>query len=200
MHKTVSETSGYHPYDQGLSREQKMVVNEAQWSRIINYKQDDQLQAVREIVQLFSVDSPVAIVTRLISSFNQVMQCKRRLKEDLMVFVPRFRSLAAYHLMHVGVSTTSQVSEILGITLLNNAMLNDETLTNAILQLFAHAKSKKHHESKDEVYLSKDAHRGMLEMLDKLSEHAFHVDALSQPSDNPNTVRHKDFDLVQGIQ
>lgn len=149
MYKPVYATIDHQLYDRGLSREQKKVVNEAQRSNIIDNKQDDQLQAVREIVQLISLDPLVAIVTRLISSFNLVMQCKRRRNENLKVFVPRFRSLTAHHLMHVVVSTTSQVSEVLAITLLNNAMLSDETLTNAVLHLAALAESRKNHEPED---------------------------------------------------
>lgn len=96
------------------------------------------------------------------------MQCKRRRNADLRVFVARFRSFAADHLMHVGVSTASQLSETLAITLLNNALLSEETLTNAVLQLVALAESRKQPEPEDGVLVSRDAHRKLLQMLQKL--------------------------------
>jgi hypothetical protein len=47
------------------------VLDEAQARGIFNFRQDDQLKAVEEIVKLFATDPPMAIVTRLISTFNK---------------------------------------------------------------------------------------------------------------------------------
>ena len=44
--------------------------------------------------------------------------------------------------MHAGVSSSSQVGEVLAITLLNNSDLSDETLSNAKIQLVAMTKAK----------------------------------------------------------
>ena len=133
MYQTFFTTLAKQLYSRGLSAEQKSVVNEAQTEAQINYKQDDQFRAVREIVELVSVDPSIAFVSRLIASYNKVTNCQRRGSESLISFVSRFRGLAADHLLHLGVSASSQVSEILAITLLNNANLSDETLTNAKL-------------------------------------------------------------------
>ena len=98
--------------------------------------------AIREIIELIAVDLPIAVVSRLIASFNKVTSCRRRRSEDLNTFVSRFRGLAADHLMHGGLSSSSQVGEVLAITLLNNASLSDETLTNAKLQLISLAQAR----------------------------------------------------------
>ena len=121
MYKTVFATLANHLYDRGLPSESKSFVDEAQANGQINYKQDDQVAAVQEIVELLAVEPPIAVVTRLISSFNKVSMCTRRKNEDLSAFVSRFRGYAADHLMHAGVPANSQVGEILAITLLNNS-------------------------------------------------------------------------------
>jgi hypothetical protein len=77
----------------------------------------------------------MAIVSRLIATFTKVTTCKRKPKEDLNQFTSRFWGLAADHLMHANASTSSQTAEMLSILLLNNALLPDETLTAAKLEL-----------------------------------------------------------------
>jgi hypothetical protein len=84
----------------------------------------------------------MVIVTRLISTFNQVVQCKRKPRESLKFFVTRFWGLAAEHLMHAGASSSSQTPEMLAIILLNNSNLQDETLTAAKLELIRVAESR----------------------------------------------------------
>ena len=142
MYKTIFATLANHLYDRGLPSEQKSIVDEAQLKGLIDYKQDDQIAAVREIIELIAVDSPIAVVSRLISSFHRVTDFCRRRNEDLRSFVSRFRGLAADHLMHGALSSSSQVGEVLAITLLNNANLSEETLTSAKLQLIALAKER----------------------------------------------------------
>lgn len=142
MYKTVFNTLANHLYDRGLPSASKSFVDEAQASGKINYKQNDQILAVQELVDLLAVEPPIAIVTRLISSFNKVSACVRHKSEDLSAFVSRFRGLAAEHMMHAGVSSNSQVGEILAITLLNNSNLSEETLSNAKMQLVGMAQSK----------------------------------------------------------
>jgi hypothetical protein len=84
----------------------------------------------------------MAIVSRLITTFTKVTTCKRKPKEDLNQFTSRFWGLAADHLMHANASTSSQTAEILAIILLNNALLTDETLTAANLELIRIAESR----------------------------------------------------------
>lgn len=50
MYKTMHATFVHQLYDLGLSREQERVVDEAQRNKILDYKKEYQLQAVREDV------------------------------------------------------------------------------------------------------------------------------------------------------
>ena len=121
---------------------QQSIVDVAQALRTIDFKQNDQVAAVRNIVNLIAIDLSIAMVSRLINSFHKVSACRRKKNEDLLVFVSRFRGLAAEHLMHSNASTSSQIGEFLAFILLNNANLEDGTLTNAKLQLISLAEAR----------------------------------------------------------
>jgi hypothetical protein len=84
----------------------------------------------------------MAIVSRLIRTFTKVTTCNRKPKEDLNQFTSRFWGLAADHLMHANASNSSQTAEMLAIILLNNALLPDETLTAAKLELIRITESR----------------------------------------------------------
>lgn len=73
-------------------------------------------------------------------------------------FLAGFRSLAADHFMHIGLSTTSHVIAVLAIKLLNNSMLRRETLTNAILTLVSLAESREPLETVNEVSVTHTSH------------------------------------------
>lgn len=118
--ETVVVTLVNQLYGCGLPREAKYLVDEAQRNGHINYKRDDQLSAVQEIVEFLAVEPPMAIVTPLITSLNIVIICVRRHIEELSSFVSRFRVLAADHLLRAGVSATSQVGEVFAITFISN--------------------------------------------------------------------------------
>ena len=166
MYKTVFATLANQLYDRGLPSAQKSIVDEAQANGSINYKQSNQIEAVKQIMELIAVDPPMAIVSRLITSFNQVTNCRRGRNEDLGAFVSRFRGLAADHLMHGGLSPASQVGEVLAITLLNNANLSEDTLSNAKIQLINHAEAR---QQKEEAEMVKNIRYGCTkEMFDKL--------------------------------
>ena len=117
-------------------------MDEAQEQGKIDYKQEDQVKAVQEIVELVPQDLPIAFVTRLIDSFNKVTSCKRKGNEDLNRFVSRFRGLAAEHLMRAGSSNHSQIGKVLAIALLNIASLSEASLTNAKLGLIGMAEDR----------------------------------------------------------
>jgi len=175
-YKTVWATLGRWLY-RGLPSAQQSIVDEAQVKGVINYKQDDQVAAVRDIVELVAVDPPIAMVSRLISSFNKVSSCRRKKNEDLSMFVSRFRGLSAEHLMHSHSSSSSQIGEVLAITLLNNANLEEGTLTNAKLQLISLAEARSRNEKNSEsISISKES----LEVLSKIS--AEFQDALEAPA------------------
>ena len=104
LYKTSFATLANHLYDSGLSSAQKSIIDEVQQKGIINDKQEDQVAAVRQILELIAVDPPIAVVSSFIGSFNRVTKCRRKGNEDLGSFVALFRGLAAEHLMHVGLS------------------------------------------------------------------------------------------------
>ena len=91
--------------------------------------------------------------------------CQRRGSESLSSFVSRFRGLAADHFLHLEVSASSQVIEILAITLLNNASLSDETLTNAKLQLIALVQARE----KETTQCATSIKKKTLEKLENIS-------------------------------
>ena len=87
LYQTVYATLAHQIYDRCLPSEQKSIVDEAQAKGLIDYKQDVQVAAVRDIIELIAIDPPIAVVSRLISSFNKVTACRRRSSEDLGRFV-----------------------------------------------------------------------------------------------------------------
>ena len=95
LYKTVFDTLARQLYDRGLPQSQMSIVDEAQQRGLIAYKQEDQVKAVKEIVDLIAVDPPIAWVTRLIDSFKQVTNFRKLRGEDLNAFVSRFQGLAA---------------------------------------------------------------------------------------------------------
>jgi hypothetical protein len=139
--KTIRATLGRQLY-RALPASHRSVVDEAQARGLVNYRQENQLRAVDELVELIATDPPMAVVSRLINTFNKVVGCKRKPKEAINTFVSRFWGLAADHLMHAGTSSSSQTAEMLAIILLNNASLQDETLTAAKLELIRLAESR----------------------------------------------------------
>ena len=134
VYSTLYATLGRQLYERGLPSSQQSIVDEAQAARTIDFKQNDQVAAVRDIVNLVAIDPPIAMVSTPINSFHRVSTCRRKKNEDLSVFVSRFGGLAAEHLMHSNASTSTQIGEVLAITLLNNANLEEGTQTDAKLQ------------------------------------------------------------------
>lgn len=178
-YKTVYATLGRQLYDRGLPSAQQSILDEAQAKMTINFKQEDQIKAVRDIVERIAADPPIAMVSRLITSFNMVSSCRRNKNEELSVSVSRFHGLAAEHLMHT--NATSQISEVLAITLLNNANLEEGTLTNAKLQLIALAEARASEE------LDKASKPVALTALGKLTEVAQKIFDTTGPLKFKNT-------------
>ena len=143
IYKTVLATLGRLLYDRGLPAAQQSKVDEAQSKGLLNYKQDDQVKAVMDFVNLIAADAPIASVTRLINSFNKVKSCRRLKNEDVRTFISRLQGSSAEHLMHAGETPSSQIGEVLAITLLNNADLEERTLTNAKLQLIGFPRARR---------------------------------------------------------
>ena len=70
LYKTIFATLANHLYDSGLSSTQKSIIDEAHQKGIINDKQEDQVAAVRQILELIAVGPPIAVVSSFIASFN----------------------------------------------------------------------------------------------------------------------------------
>ncbi len=87
----------------------------------------------QQVVDLFAVDPPIVIVSRLIESFNRVSNCRQMKGESLSSFVSRFLGLASENLLH---------REVLAITLLGNANLGDMTHQRTKIQLINAAKAR----------------------------------------------------------
>jgi hypothetical protein len=139
--RTVNATLGRQLY-RALPTSQRSIFDKAQARGVINSRQENQLNAVEEVVKLLATDPPMAIVYRLINTFSNVIFCKRKPKDDIKTFTSRFWGLSADHLMHANAFTSGQTAEMLAIILLNNSLLPDDTLTAAKLELIRIAESR----------------------------------------------------------
>ena len=116
--------------------------------------------------------------------------------------------------MHGSLSWCSQVGEVLAITLLNNANLSEETLTNAKLQLIALAKEREdaqtNKKSESHVSVSENVVEevdDLLEMVRELHESrlvkAFKTDTVEKVKFSVHSLRHGITSIVfklEGIQ
>lgn len=125
-----------------LPDNQKSVIGEAQFKGLIDRKQDEKVKAVVDIADILAVHPSIAVVSRLISSFNKVSTDRCDKHEYLQTFALRLESVAAEHMRHAGVDKSAHTGEVLAIHLLNKANLNDSTLTNAKLYLFKLAEDR----------------------------------------------------------
>ncbi len=115
MFKFLRATLACQLYNVGLNHSHQRRVDYAQCQGLMNYKQNDQVKAVKQIIDVVAVEPPMVAVTRLIDSFNRVSSCSWKPSESLSSFVTRFTGLASEHLMQAGSSPTSKVGEVLAI-------------------------------------------------------------------------------------
>jgi hypothetical protein len=101
----------------------------------VNCKQDDQVAAVEQIIGLLGKKPSMSLVSRLIKTLNDAIECKRGTIEMLSTFVSRFWGLASTNFMHAQASQDSQLGEMLAIVLINNSTLDANTLASANLEL-----------------------------------------------------------------
>jgi hypothetical protein len=118
-----------------LPQPQQHVLDNAQAQGQVNYKQDDQVAAVEQIIGLLGKELPMFLVSRLIKTLNDAIGCKRGTTERLSTFVSRFSGLASTRLMHAQASQDSQLGEMLAIVLINNSTLDANTFSSAKLEL-----------------------------------------------------------------
>jgi hypothetical protein len=69
--KTVNATLGRMHY-RALPASQRSIIDEAYSRGATNFRQENKLKAVEEIVKLLATDPPMAIVSRLINTFSKV--------------------------------------------------------------------------------------------------------------------------------
>ena len=132
---------------EAIPRDHRALIEEAISSGTINTDDDDPIAPVVSMVNILAVDGPNSQVSRLISTHKNVVSCIRQKNEKLVVFASRLCDLAGKHLRQTGTSSASQTGQMLAITLLNNAKLDDVTLINAKMQLVQLAKDR---EAKEE--------------------------------------------------
>lgn len=92
--KTFYSTLGQSYVKQAI-RDPEVRGEESQSKLHIDFKKDDQVKAVVEIVELLVVDPPIAVVLQLIISFNKLSTCQRGKHKYHWTFVSHFREIAA---------------------------------------------------------------------------------------------------------
>jgi hypothetical protein len=90
---------------------------------------------VEHIIGLLGKEPPMSLVSRLIKTLNDAIECKRGTIERLSAFVSRLWGLASTNLMHAQSSQGSQLGEMLAIVLTKNCTLDANTLASAKLEL-----------------------------------------------------------------
>jgi hypothetical protein len=83
----------------------------------------------------------MSLVSRLIKTLNDAIECKRGKTERLFTFVSRFWRLSGTHLLHAQASQYSHLSEMLAIVLIINSTLDANTLASAKLELIRAAEA-----------------------------------------------------------
>ena len=138
---------------EAIPRDHRALIEEAISSGTINTDDDDPIAPVVAMVNILAVDGPNAQVSRLISTHKNVVSCIRQKNEKLVVFASRLCDLAGKHLRQTGTSSASQTGQMLAITLLNNAKLDDVTLINAKMQLVRLAKDREAKEEEEAKFV-----------------------------------------------
>jgi hypothetical protein len=90
---------------------------------------------VEQIIGFLGKEPPMSLVSRLIKTLNDAIECKRGTTQRLSTFVSLFWGLSSTHLMHAQASQDSQLGEMLAITVINNSTLDANSLASAKLEL-----------------------------------------------------------------
>lgn len=154
FYHTKFKILGQKSYLRGLSREQQAVVDEARPEGTVNYLHTgDPVKVALNIVKVVAIDPPIAKVTSLIAYLNRVTSCKRSKNKKMSVFVTRFWEIAADHLQNAHASSSSKISKVLAIAMMNNASLDESTLTYLKLQPISLAENQSDKKTNDEKVL-----------------------------------------------
>lgn len=89
LYKTCFATLGRQLYDIVLNQAHQSLFDEIKQLGKMKCKRDDQVEAVRKIVELITQDPPIAIVNRMIYFFIEVLKRRMKSNEDLIRFISR---------------------------------------------------------------------------------------------------------------
>lgn len=103
-------------------------------------RDEEPFKSILSIFNLVAIDPQKDHFTRLLSPYQTVINFRRRNGENISTFVSRFSGLAATNLFHARSSPSSLTGQVLAITLLKNAYLDEGTLNNAKSDLIKYAK------------------------------------------------------------
>ena len=93
LYQTIFATLGRQLYDRCLPLAQMSIADDAQERGLIDYKQENQVQEVKEIVDLIAVDPLIAAVTRLIDSSIRYRIAARIVVKTLIHLSQGFKDL-----------------------------------------------------------------------------------------------------------
>lgn len=139
-------------YTEALKDAQRCLVYDSVARKEFDFDNDDDpIKLVLSIVNIVAVDAPISHVTRLIKSYQVVISYRREKNKKVLMFASRFPVLPEKHLRQTFASPSSQAGQVLSITFLNNACLDERKLMSAKFQLIclAQARAKKNGDEVD---------------------------------------------------
>lgn len=107
--RSIWARPGQTMYDSVFPQSQKSIVERKISSCVLHVEQYDQLQAVKEIVEMIAYGSPIAVVSSIIISVNKVMNIHCKNIKKVFVFVSLFHRLQSEHLMIANDTPSSRV-------------------------------------------------------------------------------------------
>lgn len=88
-------------------------------------------------MKIVVVDPPTSKVTLFATPFNKVSHFCHKNDEEISVFISRFLSAAAENLEHSNSSPSSNIGQVLAITLLKPPNLDESTIAQCNLSLIS---------------------------------------------------------------
>eukprot|EP00171_Calliarthron_tuberculosum_P004903 IDg4903t1 len=129
-----------------------------------------QVEAINKIVELVGQDTPIEATNRILSAYNKMHGCIRRSDELPSKFATRFRGLASEYIALAVTSSTDKESQLIGMILLENAKL-DENTNNAIeIQLVTQSKQRKKDTPAANLKFSLELRNYLVEKLEELAK------------------------------
>jgi len=149
-----------------------------------------QRAAVEKIIDRIGKDTPLEIVNRLPSYYQRVHTCVRYDDEQPSKFATRFRGLASEYMSLAGVSATDQESQLMGMVMLQNARLPQDTQNAVKLQLVTQGQQKAEAPVLNPLELRQSVAGELQKKLDEVEELVATAGTLNVETDgSPGTVR-----------